>query len=97
MCPAMIEEPMAPGRGLRVYQPATVVLTGTCRAPDDVTPSLISLVLTPIEGMIRLASRATCSPPDGFGTGARLPRGTATNFGLPCGTTAARPDWLTTT
>ena len=84
----MIEEPIAPGRGLNVYQPATAVLTGTCRAPADVTPSLIRLVLTPIDGMIRLAGLATFPLPDGFGTGARLPRGTGTNAGLPDGVDA---------
>src|SRR6266487_187065 len=85
MCPAMIEEPIAPGRGLNVYQPATAVLTGTFRAPDDVTPSLISLVRTPIAGMIRLAGLATRSPSDGCGTGAACPRGTATSVGWPVG------------
>jgi hypothetical protein len=29
MWPAMIDEPMAPGGGLPVYQPATVVVAGT--------------------------------------------------------------------
>ena len=41
MWPAMIAEPISPGRGLAVYQPATDVLVGTWRVPCAVRPSLI--------------------------------------------------------
>src|ERR1700722_13934080 len=39
----MMAEPMAPGRGLPVYQPATVVVVGTCRAPLDCRPRVTGL------------------------------------------------------
>ena len=53
MCPAMTEEPISPGRGLPVYQPATEVLDGTWSVPCRVMPSVIRLVCTPIAGMVR--------------------------------------------
>src|ERR1017187_6606371 len=59
MCPTMMAEPMAPGRGLPVYQPATEVVDGTCNAPFDCRPSLIRLVLTPISGMVSDTGLAT--------------------------------------
>src|SRR2546429_9980578 len=52
-------EPMAPGRGLPVYQPATVVEDGTCIAPPAARPSVIRLVFTPISGMVSETGRAT--------------------------------------
>src|SRR6266480_953671 len=48
----MMDEPMAPGRGLPVYQPATVVEAGTCIEPPAARPSVIRLVFTPISGMV---------------------------------------------
>src|ERR1700744_1087070 len=57
-----IAEPIAPGRGLPVYQPATVVEPGTWIAPPLSSPSVISLVFTPISGMVRETGPAT-----GFG------------------------------
>src|SRR2546430_93580 len=59
MCPTMMDEPTAPGRGLPVYQPATVVETGTCIAPPAARPSVIRLVFTPISGMVSETGRAT--------------------------------------
>ncbi len=38
MCPAITEEPIWPGRGLPVYQPATEVLDGTWSVPCLVMP-----------------------------------------------------------
>ena len=59
MCPTMMAEPIAPGLGLPVYQPATEVEDGTCNAPLDVRPRVISGVLTPINGMVSKTGRAT--------------------------------------
>ena len=58
----MTAGPMAPGRGLPVYQPATVVEDGTCSAPPAVRPSLISRVFTPISGMVSETGLATGPP-----------------------------------
>src|SRR6516164_7779193 len=61
-CPAMIAEPTMPGRGLPVYQPATAVLDGTWSVPSRLTPRWISLVRTPIDGMLSDTGRAACWP-----------------------------------
>ncbi len=55
----MMAEPMAPGRGLPVYQPATEVVDGTWSAPPEVRPRLIKLVCTPISGMVSDTGAAT--------------------------------------
>src|SRR6201995_6174122 len=55
----MMDEPTAPGRGLPVNQPATVLVDGTCAAPPAARPSVIRLVFTPISGMVRDAGAAT--------------------------------------
>ena len=55
----MMAEPMVPGRGLPVYQPATVVEDGTCNAPPAVRPSVISWVFTPIGGIVSQTGLAT--------------------------------------
>src|SRR6516162_9073508 len=59
MCPTMMAEPTAPGRGLPVYQPATVVEDGTCMAPPRARPSVITWVFTPISGMVSETGLAT--------------------------------------
>src|SRR5208282_4905342 len=59
MCPTMTAEPIAPGRGLPVYQPATEVVDGTCNESLDCRPSVISLVLTPMSGMVSETGAAT--------------------------------------
>src|SRR5262245_43821158 len=51
-CPAMMAEPIVPGRGLLVYQPATVVLDGTWSVPFRLTPRWISLVRIASDGML---------------------------------------------
>src|SRR5580700_10213919 len=51
-CPAMTADPVAPGRGLPVYQPATVVVLGTCRVPFRLRPRLLIGALTPMAGMV---------------------------------------------
>ena len=64
MCPTMMAEPMEPGRGLPVYQPATVVEDGTCMPPPWARPRVIRLVFTPISGMVSetgLATGAGCA------------------------------------
>src|SRR5437899_12647086 len=55
----MMDEPTAPGRGLPVYQPATVVEDGTCISPPEARPRVIRLVLTPISGMVSETGLAT--------------------------------------
>ena len=57
--PTMMAEPTEPGRGLPVYQPATVVEDGTCIAPPAARPSVIRLVFTPISGMVSETGLAT--------------------------------------
>src|ERR1700676_3444283 len=78
----MMAEPTAPGRGLPVYQPATDHEDGTCSAPPEARPSVISWVFTPINGMVSetgLATGAACADCGGAaagrgGAGAAPPR-----------------------
>src|SRR5262245_25800693 len=90
MCPAMIADPMDPGRGLLVYQPATSVLDGTWSSWFLVRPRWRSRLFTPMTGMISVTGRATWSLA-GWGTGAPWPVGMATNGGGPLGVTAGWP------
>src|SRR5262245_28092873 len=76
MCPAMIDAPVAPGRGLPVNQPAIAALIGTCSVCVLVRLRRMSPVLTPIAGMRSLAGLATLGRPDGPGSLATTPRGT---------------------
>src|SRR5580704_16910298 len=57
----MMEEPMAPGRGLPVYQPATETMFkgGTSSSPSGSRPRVIRLVCTPISGMVSETGAAT--------------------------------------
>src|SRR5262249_25667711 len=75
MCPTMIDDPISPGRGLPVYQPASVVLTGTWSVPCGVRPSRSRGVRTPIAGIVRAAGRATCLVERGAGGAAGGPSG----------------------
>src|SRR5260370_6810688 len=50
--PAMTADPVAPGRGLPVYQPATVVVLGTWRGPFRLRPRLMIGAFTPMAGMV---------------------------------------------
>src|SRR5260370_6927970 len=68
----MTDDPIAPGRGLPVYQPASDVVGGTCSMPPFVTPRSTSLVRTPMAGMIRLTGRGT-SPAAEAAPGSALP------------------------
>src|SRR6185437_7185050 len=61
-CPAMMAEPIVPGRGLPVNQPATVVLDGTWSVPSRLTPRWISLVRIASDGMLSQVGRAACGP-----------------------------------
>src|SRR5262249_24406243 len=61
-CPAMMAEPIVPGRGLLVYQPATVVLDGTWSVPSRLTPRWISLVRIASDGMLSQVGRAAGGP-----------------------------------
>ena len=75
MCPAMIEDPISPGRGLPVYQPATVVLAGTWSRPCGVRPSRSSGVRTAMAGIVRATGRATCLAERAAGGAAKIPCG----------------------
>src|SRR5712691_2445307 len=70
MWPTMMAEPTAPGRGLPVYQPATVVEDGTCMAPPWARPSVIRSDCTPMTGMVSETGLATaaCWPDSGGAT-----------------------------
>src|SRR6476646_6797868 len=61
-CPAMMAEPIVPGRGLPVNQPATVVLDGTWSVPSRLTPRWISLVRIASDGILSQVGRAACGP-----------------------------------
>ena len=91
----MMAEPMAPGRGLPVYQPATEIMDkgGTCSSPSEVRPRYMSLVWTPISGMVSETGRETgwgCA--DGGGATIRpvgagrafTPSATGRRAGVPC-------------
>src|SRR5437773_6568151 len=89
----MMDEPTAPGRGLPVNQPATVVVDGTCIEPPEARPSVIRLVFTPISGMVSetgLATGAGCADCGGatigpVGTGsAATPAATGRRAGVEC-------------
>src|SRR5712671_3530555 len=81
MCPAITEDPTWPGRGLPVYQPATEAELGTCRVPCALMPSLISLVCTPMPGMVRDTGAGAARAGEGAGAGATGPDGTGTAAG----------------
>src|SRR5580693_5793708 len=78
--PAMTADPVAPGRGLPVYQPATVVVVGTWRVPFRLRPRLMIGALTPMAGMVSQtglgggwaadSQTGTTVRPDGTATGA---------------------------
>src|SRR5579859_4610902 len=77
--PAMTADPVAPGRGLPVYQPATVVVPGTWRVPLRLRPRLMMGAFTPMAGMVSQtglgvgwtahSETGTTVRPDGTATG----------------------------
>src|SRR3984893_19365055 len=79
--PAMPAAPVAPGRGLPVYQPATVVVLGTWRVPFRLRPRLMIRAFTPMAGMVSQtglgvgwtadSEAGTTGRPDGAGAGGR--------------------------
>src|SRR5216684_7081920 len=89
MCPAITEDPTWPGRGLPVYQPATDAELGTWRVPCALMPSLVSLVCTPMPGMVRDTGAGAARAGDGAGAGATDPDGTGTDAGA-AGSAAVR-------
>src|SRR5579872_4976128 len=76
MCPAITAGPIAPGRGLPVYQPATDQSDGACNAPPAVSPRRTSVVCTPITGMVSHTGLATGRESAGRGGAATWPAGT---------------------
>src|SRR5262250_372938 len=89
MWPTITAAPIAPGRELPVYQPATEVLAGTCRAPEAVSPRRTSPLRTPIDGMMRPVGGGTGRAVGG-GAAAWRPSGNGTSVGGPAAT-AGRP------
>src|SRR5260370_17841083 len=61
MGPGVRAEPIAPGRGLPVSQPGTVLEDGTCMAPPWARPSVIRLDCTPMTGMVSETGLATAA------------------------------------
>src|SRR5579859_1662963 len=77
----MTADPIAPGRGLPVYQPATVVVPGTWSVPFRCRPRWRSEVFTPMAGMVSdtgAAGRAVVCSPTGLAVG---PEGVTTGVG----------------
>src|SRR6266702_411607 len=95
----MTEEPIAPGGGLPVYQPATAVVDGTCSEPPAAMPSVTSRVRTPMAGMIsstgRAAGRAAAEAVSGAAAGPPGACVAGTRFrpngGVPAGPVTASP------
>ncbi len=59
----MTADPIEPGRGLPVYQPATDVVGGTWSAPLLVSPRWTSALVTPMDGMTSETGSATWAAP----------------------------------
>src|SRR5580693_3916072 len=79
--PAMTADPVAPGRGLPVYQPATVVVLGTWRVPLRLRPRLMIGAFTPMAWMVSQTGLGVGWTADSE-TGATVrPDGTATGDG----------------
>src|SRR5271169_6769348 len=94
--PAMTADPVAPGRGLPVYQPATVVVRGTCRVPFGLRPRLMIGAFTPMAGMVSQTGLGVCWTADSeTGTTVR-PDGTATGDGRAASRKGADEVWATT-
>src|ERR1700689_1306431 len=94
--PAMTADPIAPGRGLPVYQPATVVVRGTWRVPFGLRPRLMIGAFTPMAGMVSQTGLGVCWTADTeIGTPAR-PDGTAPGDGRAASLRGADEVWATT-
>src|ERR1700736_1635016 len=75
----MTADPIAPGRGLPAYQPATEVLAGTCSVPSGLRPRSTTAARTPMAGTVSqtgsgvrwtvASQRGVTVRPDGTGTG----------------------------
>src|SRR6185437_15401525 len=86
----MTDEPIEPGRGLPVYQPATATEDGTCIAPPDARPSVIRLVFTSMSGMVSETGLATGAASAGCGGATMVPVG-AGSAGAPTEGPAGAP------
>src|SRR5579862_3672744 len=85
----MTADPVAPGRGLPVYQPVTVVLVGTWRVPFRLRPRLMIGALTPMAGMVSQTGLGVGSTTDSETGDAVGPDGTATCDGRAAASRAA--------
>src|SRR5271170_5094991 len=94
--PAMTADPIAPGRGLPVYQPTTVVVRGTWRVPFGLRPRLMIGAFTPMAGIVSQTGLGVCWTADSeTGTTVR-PNGTATGDGGAASRKGADEVWATT-
>src|ERR1700722_9274554 len=80
--PAMTADPVAPGDGLPVYQPTTVVLLGTWSVPLGFRPRVVTGARIPMAGMVSSTGLGT-----GWAAGCQVvvtgrPEGVATGDGL---------------
>src|SRR5580692_9579880 len=93
----MTAAPVAPGRGLPVYQPATAVLAGTCSVPLELRPRCTRLVRTPMAGMVSdTGSAVRCTVVSQTGVTVR-PVGAGTGLGLAGRRTSGPAERLATT
>src|SRR5260370_18731770 len=95
--PTMTADPVAPGRGLPVYQPATVMVRGSWREPFRLRPRLMIGAFTPMAGMVSQTGLGVGWTADSeTGTTVR-PDGTATGDGRAASRTAGADDVRATT
>src|SRR5215472_14282364 len=93
----MMADPMAPGRGLPVYQPATVVLPGTWSVPFRLRPRVTIGAFTPMAGMVSQTGLGACWTADSEAGKTVRPEGTATGDGLEASRAAGADEtWATT-
>src|ERR1700756_1845015 len=80
--PAITADPVAPGRGLLVYQPTTVVLLGTWRVPFRLRPRFTIGAFTPRAGMVSQTGLGAGAMADSDIGNRVRPEGTPTGDGL---------------
>jgi len=95
--PAMTADPVAPGRGLPVYQPTTVVLLGTWSVPFRLRPRVTTGAFTPMAGMVSQTGLGACWTVDSETGRTVRPEGAATGDGLAASRAAGAADmWAAT-
>src|SRR6516162_5356870 len=93
----MTADPVAPGRGLPVYQPTTVVLAGTWSVPFRLRPRVTIGAFTPMAGMVSQTGLGVCWTVDSDTGRTVRPEGAATGDGLAASRAAGADEtWATT-